>query len=741
MKVKFKSKLSRALSLLLVANITLTCASGNLVYAAGTSNVMGTDDYEVQADITVGSTYSFGGYNWIATEESGNKVVLQSKGVTSGTWPGYKIWENNSYYGNSIDGRDISSYDSKTQNLYNSIKYAEYGASGLYLVSNSKAGAMASGYQGSGYYWQALKDAAINYSSFGADSNAAWLGTVGGSNGAWYVGSNGNVNSSGHYNSVVVAPAFNLDKLKVTVSGSKIVPFSASTGITAVKSSIQSIDEGASVDISSIISGVTYTDGTAAGHNASYTVSCDKGNISGTTYTAPTDITSSNDKVTFTITAKRNSSWTSSVQINFTPKSAGKIDVTKGGNYPNEVTSGDQIDFSKYITVTAKDAAGNEDGIITDYDVTGDGFTGTGHVLTASTVTDAKTVTLTVTARQSIGTISYDGKTYDSEHDDNTGKLTVKIKPGTTGYDDRNGWEDTKGFHKYEDKTTGITWNYKYDDNGNIRFLYTNDNIEKIISKGKVLLVPSSIAGVPVVGIGGGRNNEDTIPFIPTSGEKSNNTWTSIYIPSSIQYINDEAFLNNQASADIVIPNTVKQIGVKAFEGSKIKSLAINTDTETMELKESAFAEIPSLKEVAIRGNYAIIGHYVFKNDTGIASIDIPHGTSFGKGNQNDSYAFAGTTGLEQIKINTDTVYSNIFSGNKALKAVIFGNNVDYVNYDWSGTAETDGNKATLSSTVDRTTYVLNDETIFKMSKATGGSPFGYKGNLNVIGKEHDLNK
>ena len=32
-----------------------------------------------------------------------------------------------------------------------------------------------------------------------------------------------------------------------------------------------------------------------------------------------------------------------------------------------------------------------------------------------------------------------------------------------------------------------------------------------------------------------------------------------------------------------------------------------------MELKESAFAEIPSLKEVAIRGNYAIIGHYVFK--------------------------------------------------------------------------------------------------------------------------------
>lgn len=742
MKVKLKSKLSQVLSLLLVANLVLTLATSNMAYAAGTSSVMGSDNYDVQADISVGSTYSFGGYDWIAAEASGNKVVLQSKGVTSGVWPGYKIWGNNGYYGSDIDGRDISSYDTKTQNLYNDIKYAEYGSSGLYLVSNSKAGQTSAGNQGSGYYWQALKEAAANYSSFGAGSNfCAWLGTVNGSDYAWCVNSSGNV--SYHYSqngSCVVAPAFNLDKSKVTVSGNNILPFSASTGINATKSSIQSIEEGTSIDLGSVIGGVTYTGGTSAGHNASYTISCDKGTINGSTYTAPADVTSSNDKVTFTITSTRNAEWESIVQVNLAPKAAGKIEVTKGGNYPSEITSGDQIDFSRYITVTAKDAAGNNDGNITDYDVTGEGFTGSGHVLTAGTVTDAKTITLTVTARQTIGTTSYDGKTYGSNHDENAGKLTIKVKPGTTGYDDRNGWEDDKGFHKYEDKTTGITWYYKYDDNGNIRFLYTNDNVEKIISKGKVLLVPSSIGGVPVVGIGGGRNNEDTIPFIPTSGENANNTWTSIYIPSSVQYINDEAFLNNQASADVVIPNTIKQVGVKAFEGSKIKSLAINTDTETMELKESSFAEIPSLKEVAIRGSYTIIGHYAFKNDTGITSIDIPHGTSFGKGDQNGSYAFAGTIGLELIKINTDTVYSNIFSGNMALKKVIFGNDVDYVNYDWSGTAETEGNKDTLSSTVDRTTYVLNDETIFKMSKETGGSPFGYKGNLTVIGKEHDLN-
>lgn len=756
MKVKLKDKLSRVLSLLLVVNMVLALViatdtyyfdSGNTAYAAGTSSTMGSDNYTAKANITIGSRYSFGGYTWIAAQDLGNNTIaLQSTGVTHGYWPGYamaKFGGNaNSYYNQDITGQDISGFDAKTQALYNTISYAQSGNSGLYLVSNAQAGSTSNGSSGSGYYWTALKEAATNYSSFGSPSYFAWLGTVDGGDYAWCVYSSGYVyNNYDQSYDYVVAPAFNLNTSKVTVSGSNIVAFSESTGISATKSSIQSIKEGQSVNLSSVISNVTYAGGTANGHTASYTVTCDKGTISGTTYTAPTNVTSSNDKVTFTVISTRNAGWKSTVQVNLAPNAAGKIDVVKSGNYPSEITSGDQIDFSNYLTVKAKDAAGNDDGTITDYDVTGDGFSGTGHVLTAGTVTDAKTITLTVTARQTIGTTSYDGKTYGSEDDEYAGKLTIKVKPGTNGYTDRDGYEDGKGFHKYEDKSTGITWNYKYDDSGNIRFLYTEDNVEKIISKGKVLLVPSSIGGVPVVGIGGGRKNEDTIPFIPTSGSKANNTWTSIYIPASVQYINDEAFAGNQASADIVIPSTVKQIGVGAFKGSKITSLAINTDSETMELFESAFEGIPTLKDVAIRGSHAIIGHYAFKDDTGITSIDIPHGTSFGKSSQNDSYAFAGTTGLELIKINTDTVYSNIFSGNKALKKVIFGDDVDYVNYDWSGTAATEGNQATLSSTVDRSTYVLNAETIFKMSKVTGGSPFGYKGKLTVVGKDHDLNK
>ena len=45
-------------------------------------------------------------------------------------------------------------------------------------------------------------------SSFGASNNNAWLGTVNGSNNAWYVNSNGNVNNNNDQtNSYVVAPA------------------------------------------------------------------------------------------------------------------------------------------------------------------------------------------------------------------------------------------------------------------------------------------------------------------------------------------------------------------------------------------------------------------------------------------------------------------------------------------------------------------------------------------------------
>lgn len=179
----------------------------------------------------VGQTYSFMGYDWTACEliNDGKTAVIQSHGVTSGAWPGYTMpqFGNGNYYSNSIDGKDIRAYDDKMQSLYDAIKDVEdksalYGK-GLYLVSKEKAGFTEWGQPGSGDYWQALKKAAGNASSFGSPDYYAWLGTVYGSDDAWYVYSSGNVYGNYSQNDdCVVAPAFNLDLSKVEVVENQI---------------------------------------------------------------------------------------------------------------------------------------------------------------------------------------------------------------------------------------------------------------------------------------------------------------------------------------------------------------------------------------------------------------------------------------------------------------------------------------------------------------------------------------
>lgn len=190
-----------------------------------------TNSEKTYATLKPGKTYKFAGYSWTACEVNNDRhvAVIQSHGITHGMWPGFVIpkFGNGNYYGRSIDGQDISDYDEKMSALYNAIKDVEdksasYGK-GLYLVSKEKAGYTEWCEPGSDDYWQALKKAAGNASSFGCPSYCAWLGAVGGSDGAWYVSSNGNVYNYYQDSDCVVAPAFNLDLSKVEVVGDEII--------------------------------------------------------------------------------------------------------------------------------------------------------------------------------------------------------------------------------------------------------------------------------------------------------------------------------------------------------------------------------------------------------------------------------------------------------------------------------------------------------------------------------------
>lgn len=189
------------------------------------------NEEKTYATLKLGKTYKFAGYSWTACEVNNDRhvAVIQSHGITHGMWPGFVIpkFGNGNYYGRSIDGQDSSDYDEKMSALYNAIKDVEdksasYGK-GLYLVSKEKAGYTEWCEPGSDDYWQALKKAAGNASSFGCPNNYAWLGTVYGSDYAWCVGSSGNVYDYSQNSDYVVAPAFNLDLSKVEVVGDEII--------------------------------------------------------------------------------------------------------------------------------------------------------------------------------------------------------------------------------------------------------------------------------------------------------------------------------------------------------------------------------------------------------------------------------------------------------------------------------------------------------------------------------------
>lgn len=169
--------------------------------------------------IELGKEYRFAGYDWIAVLcDNSNGVILQSLGITSGPWPGYKMEEygNSQYYNSDISS--INDYDEKTRELYGKIKGVEkkYSAreEGLYFPAGYVAG--------TNKVWRkalvTLAERAMDY---------VWLGTVRGK-AALYIslcaGADYYLKSyCNQEKSCVIAPAFYLDLSKVTVEGDEIL--------------------------------------------------------------------------------------------------------------------------------------------------------------------------------------------------------------------------------------------------------------------------------------------------------------------------------------------------------------------------------------------------------------------------------------------------------------------------------------------------------------------------------------
>ena len=309
----------------------------------------------------------------------------------------------------------------------------------------------------------------------------------------------------------------------------------------------------------------------------------------------------------------------------------------------------------------------------------------------------------------------------------------------------------------YQSEENDITWNYKLNSNGDIIGLYTDDSIVKIVDGGKTLNIPAKVAGRTVIGIGSGSEEH---PFIPAS-ERS---WTSISFPTSVAIIRDYAFCSSSAMANVVIPATITNIGVKAFYGSSIESLKVHGMNGTIgslafgdahaltnvtlkggesgltvstiafresnalsvsisgkvTLNKNAFKNNQRLAKIYISGEVTL-NDYAFSGCTAVDSLELNGRISVGKYAFNnltslehlyipesvtvDEYAFNNCTRLNKLEVDTNLV-NHAFENCGNIQTLILDEHVTNVAFDWEGHK---GNYA------NRKVYVKNKNTMFEM--------------------------
>lgn len=147
-------------------------------------------------------------------------------------------------------------------------------------------------------------------------------------------------------------------------------------------------------------------------------------------------------------------------------------------------------------------------------------------------------------------------------------------------------------------------------------FAYTSDGTAVTITKytgpGGPVSIPSTIAGLPVTGIG-------YAAFV------SQTTLTSVTIPSSITTIADEAFAACTGLADVTIPSSVANIGSFAFGGcTGLNSVVLQEGITS--IAYAGFSHCTNLSGITIPASVTDIGRGAFKDCTGLLAITAVEG-------------------------------------------------------------------------------------------------------------------
>ena len=143
-----------------------------------------------------------------------------------------------------------------------------------------------------------------------------------------------------------------------------------------------------------------------------------------------------------------------------------------------------------------------------------------------------------------------------------------------------------------------------------------------------------------------------------------NDSGTSrIEIPEGMTVIDDNAFKNNTKLKEVILPSTLKSIGISAFEGTSLSKIELPYSLTY--IGNNAFANIKTLTEVTIPKSVETASH-AFSGDVNLKKVIFEDGiVTIPSGILNN-------TGLEEIVLpsSVKTIGSYAFSNNKSLEKI-----------------------------------------------------------------------
>ena len=228
-----------------------------------------------------------------------------------------------------------------------------------------------------------------------------------------------------------------------------------------------------------------------------------------------------------------------------------------------------------------------------------------------------------------------------------------------------------------------VRWGYHPD------YEYTLSDGEATITKyvglGGNIVIPSSIDGYSVVGIGTNAfygcsalvsvDIPEGIKSIGYASFRECTSLTNVTLPDGLNSIAQEAFIHCRSLKTITIPTSVTSIGSYAFEYcTSLESISI-PDTVTT-VGRRMFYGCQALTSVSLPSGMTMIGQSMFGECASLVSITLPAGVT-----KIDEFAFYMCTSLEELVLPETVTYisGNVFQGCTALKTFSLSGNVTTV--------------------------------------------------------------